>query len=178
MSSMFMYHVEISLCQSCLFEILGKSFRRATARDVNELIQIHHLVLDASAKFDRLLSRQWCLFLFNILAVVIAITYMIIAFSVHRILSVVAVSLFGILCRACILGELVQKSSLHIQFLVYESDWVNIMSQLRRELSLVILRSQKPVYMTAGFLGNLDLPKVTSIVKNWYKTVQALLKTL
>jgi len=67
-------------------------------------------------------------------------------------------------------------SSYNISYAVYRNDWLNLSFDLQRDLLLVIVRSQRPVHTaTAGMLGNMNLPKVTSIVNNWYRMVQALL---
>jgi len=174
--TVFLFYIEVTISLTCMFDILGEHFQKATSRgEVHELIRTHQSMLISAKMLDRLLSLVWFSLLFSFLSVVIYSTYLLIAFTFHVFVVLIIISLYAVLSRACILGELVSKSSGNTAFMIYESDWVHTLSQLRGDLSFVILRSQIPCYSTASFLGNMDFRKLLSIGNYWYKAVQALL---
>ena len=174
--SLIAFHVELCLCLTCMFDMLRELFHDVSTREsVNESIRIHQLLLTASELLRRAFTVPWFFFLINNLSVIIVSTYILIDLSFHVGFIIIIVSFFVVLCRACVLGERLSKSSSNIGSSVYHSDWVYKMSGLRGDLSLVILRSQKPALFTAGLFGKLNLAKVTTILNIWYKFVQALL---
>jgi len=173
--SFLAYHLELTLCLSCMNNILGERFQKVSTQEiVKELIRIHQLLLNSSKKFEQLFSQVWFWVLFSILSMLIVNTYLIISVSFQVFLLSFIATFFFFLSEPCILGEMVTRSSAKIGFSAYESDWVYTVPESRKDLSLVILRSQRPVSLTAGLIGKLDLPKLMSFMKNWYKFVQAL----
>jgi len=175
--SFAMFHLEVTLCMTCMYDILGKLLRMVSTRErVHELIRIHQLLLNASKIFRDVFSAQWFGLLFNLITIMIIATFTVIALSFEVNLSLLTVICLSFLFGACISGEMITVSSESIGFAVYQNDWINTMSELRGDMSLVIMRSQKTVGITAGVLGNLNLVQLGSVLKNWYRYVQALLK--
>jgi len=179
-SSAFGFIIEVSLCLTCLFDILGECFREVTnCETVPSLIRIHQLLLDASTTFKNTVPDICFNIVWNALFMTIIVTYVVTAVSFQMYMVAVVASFFAWFCAACLLGQLVAKSSFGISFSVYESDWIYTLSQLRKDLSLIILRSkQKPACLEAGLFGNLDFKKILWFIENWYKMVQALLNLI
>ena len=173
--SLLAFHLEVSLCLTCMNKILDERFQKVSTQEiVKELIQIHQLLLNASKKFEQLSSTVWFWAMMSLLFMLIVNTYIIITLSFQVLLMSLIATFFFFLSEPCILGEMISSSSAKIGFSAYESDWVNTVPGSRRDLALVILRCQKPVCLTAGLIGKLDLRKLMSFMKNWYKFVQAL----
>jgi len=176
--SIVAFHLEISICTTYMYNIVGELFQEASNQEsVYKVIKIHQQLLHASKIFQQVFTTQWFSILIAALSVIIVSTYTVIALSFEINLIFLIVSLFVVLCRACVLGEMLTTSSSKIGFAIYQSNWLNTTPELRRDLCLAILRSQRPAYATAGFLGKLNLTKLSSIVQSWYKFVQALLNT-
>jgi len=176
--SFVVFHLEVTLCMTCMYDILGELFRTVPTRETAyELIRIHQLLLNASKIFRDAFSTQWFGLLSNFLTIMIVSTFTMIT-KLLRVtqLSVLVVICFSFLFGACISGDMITVSSSSIGFSVYQGDWVHRASELRGDLSLVIFRSQKIVGITAGLLGDLNLVQLKSVLENWYKYIQALLR--
>jgi len=177
--SLIVFHLEVGLCLIHMYKVLGELIENISTREgVYELVRIHQLLLAASYIYERVFSSAWSSIICNFVALAIVFTYTVIALSWQYALVFVAMSIFGILCVACSLGELIVASSSNVGLSVYRSDWVHATSKLRRDLSFVMLRSQRPARITAGLFGIMNLAKLSRIFRSWYNFVQALLNLL
>jgi len=175
-SSMICYHFEMSLCISFMFRLTAEHFQAASCpRDVESAIGNHQRLLETSRLFVNLFALSW----FNLFALTTAVliisTCVMITVSFEVILLLMLFTAGAALFMLCFWGELVTLASESVGFSVYNSDWVSGLFHLRKELALVILKSNRPVCVVAGFFGSLGMPKFYTAGKTWYKFVQAVL---
>lgn len=77
----------------------------------------------------------------------------------------------------CWLGNELLLESTTIQDSCYLSDWINFDTKVRKTLFIIMERSKRPVYLTAGKFANLSLDSFKSILKSAYSYF-ALMQTL
>jgi len=75
-AAMLLYHVEISICLACMYNVVGELFLEVCTREsLNELIRIHQLLLHASKILQQTFSIQWFAVLFTYLLTITVSTY-------------------------------------------------------------------------------------------------------
>ncbi|XP_018301281.1 odorant receptor 4-like [Mycetomoellerius zeteki] len=65
----------------------------------------------------------------------------------------------------CFAGEYLNFKSKSIANAAYESLWYNLLSNQKKTIIFVIMRSQKQIMITAGRITNLSLETFTRILK-------------
>nr|AOG12959.1 odorant receptor [Eogystia hippophaecolus] len=77
----------------------------------------------------------------------------------------------------CYFGDLLLRSSTEISGAIYNCQWYNTDIQMKKDLLLVLKRSQKPCKLTAANFADLNLRAFTTILsRSW--SVFALLKSI
>ena len=166
------YH-EGCMYLSTLFKTLASHIVISTSRkSLNVLIGIHQELHTFGNKFSATFSRSWSFLHFMIGFFVTYTTYLILVGFVEPLYYVSACTVALALFVPCFLSELVAIACESVCQSAYSCDWINNDLSFKRDVALVILRSQKTLYLSEGVFGKLSLKKYLAIINDWYRMVQ------
>jgi len=117
----------------------------------------------------------WFIILFVQVSLLICNTYFIINGDRSPLLFAVIITILCFLYSSNVLSKNMSKSSEKISDAACHCDWAIQSAGARNDLSLAVMQSQRPIYMTSLLFGRLSFAKYLSIIKKWYSFVQGLL---
>jgi len=170
-------YLELNLYLTALFKVLGENLLNARTREVlNPLVDIHQSLMVTSRSLERIFSRLWANLIASFAAMAIWISYIVLlAGSAEAMYVIIVGSVLVLLFIPCALSELLSESCMSVGEQAYKNAWLDWPPDMRKDLVLMILSSQKPAYITAGIFGQMVLSEYLAILKRWYTMVQALL---
>jgi len=171
--SLLSYYIEVSVLLSCLYKILSANFEEGR---VCCCIRIHQSLVEVSKMFQGLFSRSLSMFSGCFSALMVGLTCIVLLSEYPEPMFIVALgTCFLAYYAVCYFSEHVAVSYEAVATAVYRSKWVDSNAQIRMDLSLVILMSQKNLYWKAGIFGELKRSQYITVLNRWYQTVQAIL---
>lgn len=166
------YH-EGCMYLSTLFKTLASHIVISTSRkSLNVLIGIHQELHTFGNKFSATFSRSWSFIHFMVGFFVTYTTYLILVGFVEPLYYVSACTVALALFVPRFLSEPVAIVCESVCQSAYSCDWINNDLSFKRDVALVILRSQKTLYLSEGVFGKLSLKKYLAIINDWYRMVQ------
>jgi len=174
-AAMLVYHLRVSICMAGLLENISEQFLSVkNVEHLNKLIEKHCHLCDTASRLRSLCSRWTVIQLSTLLLLLTGNTFNFIQ-GTKDFGSISAIPMALIFIYVfCVFGESIIVASGRIGECAYRCNWLDAGADFRRKVVLVILRSQTPLCLDAGLIGDLSLATFEKIVKTWYKFLQAL----
>ncbi|PSN35481.1 Odorant receptor 51a [Blattella germanica] len=151
--------------------ITEQIFQQEMEKYLRECVAHHQKLLEFTEKLDQLWEFA---FFFQFMTVSLLICF--IGFqamsgpldaNLFKMLGYLVSVLFQIFIY-CAFGSNLTAKSAEVFNAVYDTDWYNQNNSYKLITKMMIMRSQKPVFLTAGRFGALCLPLFTSMIRSSY----------